>query len=1123
MRSAIDISPAEVGCLLLLLYGVHLTAGYSYLLFHSVAELFSVCIASTVFIIVLNCWDSLRNPYLKLVGIAYFFVGLIDLLHTLAYKGMPIFTDYDYYAPQLWIAGRFLEAASMLLAFGALWSKRQVGLAVAFGGYTVVTSALVLSILTFKIFPVCFVPGQGLTTFKVASEYAISTLNLLSLCLLYRQRHYFGARVYRLLFGSLLFLIATEICFTLYVSDAMSDAFNQLGHLFKIVAFYLVYKTVVVNGLRDPVTLLFRDLQASEESLQEAQKLAHLGRWKWQVGRDAWEWTDEIFRFLSLPASVEPSLQRLLQGLATKEQDELVAALKRCLVEQQPFELMLAIGDADGERRFAQFRGDVFCNEPGRVDHLAGTLQDVTQEQRMLAALQAAKAAADSANAAKSAFLANMSHEIRTPMNAIIGFAHLMRREALLPRQVAQLDKISDAASHLLAVINDILDFSKIEAGKFTIEVTDFSLEEVLRSLYTLVGDKANAKGLELIQRIDPDLPAMLRGDRVRLGQVLLNFVNNAVKFTERGTVNISARLMQREADGDLRIRFEVSDTGIGLSSEQQSRLFQAFEQADSSITRRFGGTGLGLAICRRIADLMGGSVGVSSTLGKGSAFWFEAVFAAAASPANQAPALSLRQELKVLVADDIEEARLALADMLSSLNARVSLAEGGAAALEAIRHAEAAGQPFDLLLVDWKMPGMDGIELAGTIKKMSLASPPNVILVTAYGRDVPFAMLASAGIAAVLAKPVTASSLLDAVLESMQGNERPLARTMVEQDLRALHGRSILLVEDNAVNQAMALELLHSVGLLVDTADDGQVAVERVASKAYDLILMDVQMPRLDGLAATRLIRQMPVGSDVPILAMTANAFAEDRQACLDAGMNDHVAKPIDPDGLFLTLLRWLPAQPPAAAAAIAPVVEGHAVLPGDLAAVDGLDCRAGLQRVRNNGDAYLALLQLFMSQQLANSQACQAWLEAANGDFPQQQLHALKGSAGTVGAYRLADLAAQVELAMRQGALDQARTNVELLVAEFVRLQTVLPSLLRQLAPAGGAPAAADNHGGVVLARLKELLAAGDFSARRYFVDNRAALESCLAAAKLAALASDIERFAYHEALLLLREQHG
>lgn len=1150
-------SAGSVAFFLLLVSGVYLTSYYSYLLFHSVAEFFSIFIAVTLFIIAINCAASIRNQYILFIGLAYLFVGVMDFFHTLAYKGMPIFTDYDYYAPQLWIAARYMEAISMLVGFSFLGTRRQVHIPLTLGIFGIVTTGLVASILYWKIFPVCFEPGKGLTPFKVVSEYIICALLLGSVYLLHQRRYLFESQVYHCLQWSLALMIATELCFTLYVADSMSDTFNQLGHICKIAAFALIYRAVVVTGLRDPVNLLFREIKQREANLQEAQTIANLGRWCWRMDDGRWDWSGIVFRSFGIAESGQQTLGQVLETVHSQDRAIFLEALENCRQHGVPFIIKLRI--INEERTiFIQVRGESIQDDNGQVERIAGTVQDITAQERMMEELQQAKIEADQANAAKSAFLANMSHEIRTPMNAILGLTHLMRRDAVLPQQFERLDKVTDAAQHLLSIINDILDFSKIEAGKLTLEVADFPLEGVFHSLHGLICDKAEAKGIEVISRIDPALPKVLRGDRMRLSQVLLNFATNAVKFTESGAIALRARLVQQQADAVV-VRFEISDTGIGLSPEQQGRLFQPFEQADPSITRKFGGTGLGLAISHRLALLMGGKVGLESSLGMGSTFWLELSLQLgdASAMSSQAPR-TLERELEVLVVDDLEEARETLADMLHSLHCRTTLASSGEQALEIMAQAAHNGRPFDLVLLDWKMPGMDGIALAKEIQARYIQPRPGVILVTAYGRECPITVFKEAGIAAALPKPVTSSSLLDTIVGLVTG-EDTLQKASVASTSPSLHqpnlqGYYVLLAEDNLVNQEVALELLRSVGLRVDVADDGRMAVELARTHAYDLILMDVQMPHMDGLAATAAIRQLPDRAKVPILAMTANAFAEDREACVAAGMDDHLSKPVDPDKLFATLQHWLSrtagsnAGRGAAASASVAAPSADTGLHARLSAITQLDMAAGLKIVCGKLPTYRRILALFADGHANDAQRLQALL--ALGDFAQlrQLAHALKGAAGNIGAQGVRAQALALEMAAERGDAAQAQVAVQALATELVALVAALRTALLVAAPStamapnatssvSSAPSATTaTAGGLTtlpvpsaqlaseLQSLHNLLSNDDLEARRLFRHLQPILlENQWPATVLEPLAAAIERFDYAQAIHLLRQHHA
>ena len=526
--------------------------------------------------------------------------------------------------------------------------------------------------------------------------------------------------------------------------------------------------------------------------------------------------------------------------------------------------------------------------------------------------IAAAKEVLELASRAKSEFLANMSHEIRTPMNAIMGLTHLLRRSMQDSGQQDKLDRITGAAEHLLLIINDILDISKIEAGRLTLEHTDFDPQSVLANVRAMMEEKAEGKGLELVVDVH-GLPRRLRGDSTRLTQALLNYASNAVKFTERGSVVLSARAVE-ESDGEVVLRCEVRDTGIGIAPEQQARIFDAFEQADSSTTRRYGGTGLGLAITRRLAELMGGAVGVESALGQGSTFWFTARLGRTENGARTPAAGDLRGQRALLV-DDLPEARAALGTLLKAMGLRVDMAESGAVALARAKEADAANDPYAIVLFDSRVAKMDGVEATCRLKSLVLKHAPKVALITDFDDDPVREESQQAEYEAVLVKPVSASSLHGALVNVLQGDASPfpvpVPPSVAEHDLRQFyHGARILVVEDNQINQEVVIELLREAGLEADLAQNGIEAVERVQERNYDLILMDVQMPHMDGLEATRVIRSLAGRQDVPIVALTANAYEEDRQRCLDAGMNDHLGKPVEPARLFAAMIKWLDAS---------------------------------------------------------------------------------------------------------------------------------------------------------------------------------------------------------------------
>jgi PAS domain S-box-containing protein len=685
------------------------------------------------------------------------------------------------------------------------------------------------------------------------------------------------------------------------------------------------------------------------------------------------------------------------------------AVLKRHLgvpvIEKDKVRVLLGVGN----KAAAYDASDV-----DELQLIGNDLWRIVMRRRAESQLELARDAAEEASRAKSSFLASMSHEIRTPMNAIIGLAHLVRADATEPAQQQRLAKIADAATHLLGVINDILDIARIEAGRLTLDVGDFDLDRVLETVHTLTGRMAADKGIEIVYDVDPELAGPLRGDAQRLGQVLLNLVGNAVKFTDRGAIVVRARIVDDIAAG-IRVRFEVEDPGIGIAPEVMARLFTAFERADSSPTRRHGGTGLGLAICRHLVEIMDGEIGARSEPAVGSTFWFTARLAHGSERPPATPAPPAGSSGRALVVEPLAPAREALARMLAARGYAVDATDTPADAATRLREAGRAGVPVDLVIVSWPPRERDDRQAAAGWLRQPV--PPGRVIAAVAGGMSMTPELADAGVETVLAKPVTATAL-DAVLRAgMPGAPTALtpARPQASPGAVTFSPCRILLVEDNPVNRDVALELLRGVGLDADTAVDGLQALDRARRTRYDLVLMDVQMPVMDGLAATRELRRLPGWAKVPILAMTANAFAEDRDRCLAVGMDDYVAKPVVPERLYATLDRWLNARPER------PIVPPRAADRSDpLAAIEGLDAAAGLSNVRGNVETYHRLLRLYTSMHRDDVERWRRLRETGDRDAARRLAHSLKGSAGVLGITGVQRHAASLEAAMRADVPD-------------------------------------------------------------------------------------------------------
>uniref|UniRef100_UPI0025C42712 PAS domain-containing hybrid sensor histidine kinase/response regulator n=1 Tax=Desulfonatronospira sp. TaxID=1962951 RepID=UPI0025C42712 len=821
-----------------------------------------------------------------------------------------------------------------------------------------------------------------------------------------------------------------------------------------------------------------KELSKQQEVLASTEKLAKVGGWEWDIDSQTMIWTHGTYLIHDLdPADCPPHSQELInKSIQCYSEDSraiIAAAFRKCAEKGIEYDLELPFVSAQKRRMWVRTAGQPVY-ESGSISKAAGHIMDITELKNSQLELEKARDRAEQATQAKSEFLANMSHEIRTPMNGVIGMTDLLMDTELGPEQRSLAESIQSSGEALLALLNDILDFSKIEAGSLELENLDFNLHYLLEDLASLMAVRANEKGLELICLPDPDVPAQVQGDPGRLRQILTNLVGNAIKFTDQGEVVVRVHKEEYSGQDAVLLRFSIQDTGIGIPEDKVDLLFNRFSQVDTSPTRKFGGTGLGLAISRQLAEMMGGEVGVQSEYARGSEFWFTTRFTLQNKHEESLP--TLPQHLKgehILIVDDNENNLEILRKQLEAWGAEVEQAAGGHEALLILDRVYSEGNSFAMAILDMHMPGMDGEELGRNIRSNDRFGDLPLVMLTSMGRPGDAKMFKQKGFNAYLNKPVRQSELFDTLLTVLSSAGTGPGRSIItrhqareikrrQSELIKFKGH-VLVAEDNPVNQKVATGLLKKMGISVDIVDNGVRAVEALQHKTYDLVFMDVQMPEMDGLEATRRIRAAERESGkarergrdgtsgqpesqntsipeylnykIPIIAMTAGAMHQDREKCIQAGMDDYVAKPINPYELGRVLQKWLEqedfkGQDDTSEDDICLTVEDGEK---DASSVQAFDYQSLFYRMGQDHDLAMEIVNMYLQDVPAKLDELQKAIETKDLQKALRTAHSLKGNSANTGCMAISETAGKMEVHGQAGELDEIENLLPELKKQF------------------------------------------------------------------------------------------